>query len=430
MCVRSHRSAVQMTLAALSSLPVAAGAAAAAPAIPLCPGLTIVTAVSEQGGDYESIKTITEVTPAQVRLKYSAEIKNSDLLGNGPAVKKIELQRSMLTADLESATSYQQLYFTNSADTIPGTTGIGTSADVLRALKSGGETKFAISIGYDGLELTADRAKSPNYYSYLEQGTIKRVNGPATLPVLVNDTLVDLPVVRAEGDLVSDKVQFDFLDDPHNPLTLAFRIGVAAIKPLSPEWAQLCATITKTGQLPGALPGGTRCDRPNGGDRDALRVVKISFRCPVPGPANAQTPQAGGAGAGAGAGGGAGGGSRLEQQLAAQQKADVYSIYFSFNSDAIRPESEPTLQEIADILHRHPDWRLAVNGHTDGVGADQYNLALSNRRAAAVVAALTTRYAIDPKRLQYAGYGKSQPKDTNDTLEGRARNRRVELMRF
>jgi len=184
------------------------------------------------------------------------------------------------------------------------------------------------------------------------------------------------------------------------------------------------------GKSVGTLMGNVHCDTPNGGDRDVLKVVKIAYRCPVSAPA--------GSGGGGGTGGGqmpgslgaAAGGGDLETQLAKQQKVDIYSIYFSFNSDAIRDESAPTLKEIADIMTRHPDWRLAVNGHTDGIGADQYNLDLSKRRAAAVVRALVTRYHIGADRLKSAGFGKSQPKDTNDTLEGRARNRRVELMRF
>jgi len=119
----------------------------------------------------------------------------------------------------------------------------------------------------------------------------------------------------------------------------------------------------------------------------------------------------------------------IEQALADKKPVDIYSIYFAFNSDAIREESEPTLKEIAEVLRRHPDWRLQVNGHTDGVGSDQYNLDLSKRRAAAVKDTLVKRYGIDASRLTSAGFGKSQPKDSNDTLEGRARNRRVELVR-
>ncbi len=127
---------------------------------------------------------------------------------------------------------------------------------------------------------------------------------------------------------------------------------------------------------------------------------------------------------------GTGAGSRLEQALATTGKVDVYSIYFSFNSDVIREESEPTLKELEDIMRRHPDWKLAVNGHTDGIGTDQYNLDLSRRRAAAVKTALVTKHGIDAARFTTSGFGKSQPKDTNDTLEGRARNRRVELVRM
>jgi outer membrane protein OmpA-like peptidoglycan-associated protein len=126
------------------------------------------------------------------------------------------------------------------------------------------------------------------------------------------------------------------------------------------------------------------------------------------------------------ANGGAGG---LEQALEMSGKADVYSIYFSFNSELIRDESEPTLKEIADIMRRHPDWKLSVCGHTDAIGGDQANLDLSRRRAAAVKEALVARHEVVASRLTTAGFGKSQPKDTNDTLEGRARNRRVELVR-
>ena len=96
----------------------------------------------------------------------------------------------------------------------------------------------------------------------------------------------------------------------------------------------------------------------------------------------------------------------------------------------IREESEPTLEEIADLMRRHPEWKLSINGHTDNIASDAYNLDLSRRRAAATVNALTSRYGVDPSRLASAGSGESSPKDTNDTLEGRALNRRVELIRL
>ena len=87
------------------------------------------------------------------------------------------------------------------------------------------------------------------------------------------------------------------------------------------------------------------------------------------------------------------------------------------------------LSEIAQVLRTNPTWNLNVEGHTDSIGSDADNLDLSRRRSAAVKQALTTRYKIDLKGLQKSGYGESRPKDRHDTMEGRARNRRVELVK-
>ena len=82
------------------------------------------------------------------------------------------------------------------------------------------------------------------------------------------------------------------------------------------------------------------------------------------------------------------------------------------------------------MLKRHPDWKLKVEGHTDSISADDYNLKLSMRRATAVKDALVTRYGIAAARLTPDGLGETKPRATNDTLAGRARNRRVELVRM
>lgn len=119
----------------------------------------------------------------------------------------------------------------------------------------------------------------------------------------------------------------------------------------------------------------------------------------------------------------------LESRLAKDKQALVYGIYFKFNRADIRPVSEPVLKEIAGILRNNPDWKLTIVGHTDNVGRDAANLDLSRRRAQSVRAALVERYAIDGNRLTTGGFGASQPQAKNDTPEGRARNRRVELTR-
>ena len=107
----------------------------------------------------------------------------------------------------------------------------------------------------------------------------------------------------------------------------------------------------------------------------------------------------------------------------------VYDLYFDFNSETIREESEPTLREIAEVLRRNPDWQLSIEGHTDDVASDQYNLDLSARRAAAVKAALGSQFGIAGTRLTTAGFGESAPRIATTRVEGRARNRRVELVR-
>src|SRR6202012_1717481 len=119
----------------------------------------------------------------------------------------------------------------------------------------------------------------------------------------------------------------------------------------------------------------------------------------------------------------------LEKQLVEQKRAVTYGIYFDFNKDTLKPESEPVLKEIAQTMTDNPDWKLTVEGHTDNVGGDAYNLDLSKRRAAAVKQALVARYHVAPERLSTDGFGASRPVESNETLEGRARNRRVELTR-
>jgi OOP family OmpA-OmpF porin len=106
----------------------------------------------------------------------------------------------------------------------------------------------------------------------------------------------------------------------------------------------------------------------------------------------------------------------------------LYGIYFDTDKAVIKPESQPTLAEIAKLLNSQPDSRVFVVGHTDNQGAYEYNLDLSRRRAASVAAALTKSYKIAPGRLGTAGVGVLAPVATNATEDGRALNRRVELV--
>jgi outer membrane protein OmpA-like peptidoglycan-associated protein len=102
-------------------------------------------------------------------------------------------------------------------------------------------------------------------------------------------------------------------------------------------------------------------------------------------------------------------------------------IYFDFDKSTIKPESRPALEDAAKMLNENPTINVEIQGHTDSKGSDSYNLSLSDRRAASVVAYLVQNLGIDRSRLTSRGYGESMPIATNDTDAGRALNRRVEF---
>jgi outer membrane protein OmpA-like peptidoglycan-associated protein len=114
--------------------------------------------------------------------------------------------------------------------------------------------------------------------------------------------------------------------------------------------------------------------------------------------------------------------------LEASGEAILYGIYFDFDRDVLKPESEPVLRQLHEALQSNPDLVADIEGHTDAVGADAYNQDLSARRAAAVVAWLTEQ-GIAPDRLNAVGKGEAEPVASNDTADGRALNRRVEVRR-
>lgn len=354
--------------------------------IPLVPGLTVVTAiVMGDRGDGESVKQITAADGAAVSLTYSADVAVQDmgaLLGGGKPgeVRQVRGKRRVLRADLASAREYMQLFGEAAPEEIPGSTALGVSAAVLADLKSGGEAALTMRSGGIGASLgnVIGAFAGPEFAGVKEirdieeidkiRGRLRRVEATAVpVRVLVNGVPTDLPAVHARGDLGDHEADFYFLDDPANPLTLRFTLG-----------------------------------------DDRLQAVKISFPSADGGEKEA---------------------ARIEMALAERGRAEVYGIHFDFDSDVLRPESKPVLDEIAAALRQHADWSLSVEGHTDNIGSDAHNLELSRRRATAVKNALVKAYGFAEARLATTGFGRSRPKGTNETVEGRALNRRVELVR-
>jgi len=109
--------------------------------------------------------------------------------------------------------------------------------------------------------------------------------------------------------------------------------------------------------------------------------------------------------------------------------ASVYGIYFDTGKADVKPESEAALTEIAKLLQQNPQLKLHVVGHTDNVGNLASNMDLSQRRADAVAGALTSKHGVAAARLHAVGDGPTAPVASNDSEEGLAKNRRVELVK-
>lgn len=365
--------------------------------IPLRVGLRWVDAGTETlRGDFESIFVVDSVTDKEVHVKGSEEFPNlPSLPGTGGAkvqlAKKINCGRTVLRRDLEnSAEDHGYFCFQGHEDKFPGTTAFGFSTETFNDLRTSGQAPFtyhedpmkALFKSFkNAASGSGDASEFLNRVMGMAPGateppptppipcTLERVGaGDAAFPVMVNDKRVELPamhVVCKASDPDEDLLAY-VLDDADNPLWLAAQQKSEGI----------------------------------------FQVIRIYWTTESASPA-----------------------SQLEQQLQQQGRAKIYGIYFDFASDTLRPESQPVLKEIVQVMRDNPGWKLSIEGHTDNIGGDAYNLDLSRRRAAAVKRALVTQYRIDAERFSTAGFGASRPVATNDTLEGRALNRRVELVR-
>lgn len=385
------------------------------PRVPLRTGLTIVTALNEPTrGDYESIKRFIDVNDVTARLRYSAEVPDAGddnpfaaLLGGGrgqakpapkpgAATRKIDATRTVRRADLETAMDYRSFFGERMPETFPGSTAVGVSRKVLTNLKTKGESELrAPETGIAGAlgNLLSGMLGSRELDDVtMLAGTLQRVEStPQPFKVIVNDDPVELMAIHARGRLGQHDADFWILDDGDNPLALRWKVGDVHLQVIRLSYPETTLT-TRAANKPSSAPA----TADPGADR---------------GNAAAGTAE------------------RIKEDLAKEGRAVIYGIYFDFASDRIKEESEPVLAEIAEVLRENPTWNLNVEGHTDSIGGDSYNLDLSRRRSAAVKQALTSRHQIGVDRLQTSGFGASRPKDRNDTMEGRARNRRVELVK-
>ena len=116
--------------------------------------------------------------------------------------------------------------------------------------------------------------------------------------------------------------------------------------------------------------------------------------------------------------------------ISSQGRIALYGIYFDTDKAVVKPESDPTLAEISTLLKNDPKLRLLVVGHTDSTGDFDHNTVLSRQRAVAVAQVLAAKFGIAANRLRAEGVGMLAPAASNDSEDGRAKNRRVELVKL
>jgi OOP family OmpA-OmpF porin len=120
--------------------------------------------------------------------------------------------------------------------------------------------------------------------------------------------------------------------------------------------------------------------------------------------------------------------SEMAKAITETGRIALYGIFFDFNKADVKPDSKPTLEEMAKLLKQSRAMKVLVVGHTDNVGGFSSNMDLSQRRAAAVVNELAARHDVPEERMTPVGVSYSSPVASNKTDDGRAKNRRVELV--
>jgi outer membrane protein OmpA-like peptidoglycan-associated protein len=340
--------------------------------VPMLEGTVITTAWGVKYEDVESRMSLDSPTATSISQKNKTDAYKNDFGTESQAISSAD---TVCNADLASGATY----VTTTGITIPhlihGVTRLRLSEKSFNEIKTSGKTELRYTSFTDGVRVKP----------YSDGGLLTRVEPQdVPYPMIVNDQRVNLPAIHLAGKFESvgkdprpkkirpqeGAAEMYVIDDPLNPLVLLWKIK-------DPQYRA---------------------------GRFRIEVVKIEYKTAQPV-------------------------NTVEKQLTEQKRAVTYGIYFDFNKDTIKPESEAVLKEIVQAMTDNPGWKLTVEGHTDNIGADAYNLDLSKRRAAAVKQALVARYHIAADRLSTDGFGPSRPVDSNDTLEGRARNRRVELTR-
>ena len=240
-----------------------------------------------------------------------------------------------------------------------------------------------------------------------------------------NDTQLNLGIgaryfftcaMSANAELSNAHSTDDDYDDGMVLVGLAYSFGGNTCKKSEPAPAPVVAAAPADSDGDGVIDANDKCPGTPAGtpvnasgcelDSDGDGVVDSKDACP-----------------------GTSAGTKVDAKGCVPQKAVMESftlnITFPTNSDVITAQYQPEVKKVADFMNKHADVTVVIEGHTDSQGAEAYNQKLSQRRADSVRNSLVSKYGIAADRIKAVGYGEAKPIASNDTADGRAKNRRV-----
>lgn len=393
-------------------------------------GAVIVQTLAFEGGDRESVHRVREASDKGLHYVWAFE----EVHAAGDTLRS-ETRYLEGWADLVDAKRLRVFHSDKAPEAHPGYTMHALSRAVYRGVRAAKAESLQV-MALDKTETIGSKlgfgGGAPRPVRW--RGTVSLATpGTVPFPVLLNGRRVHLPSLHLRGDFTARQGRWQpqlwVLADSVYPLILKW-VGAHREEKNVLQTTRIDLPTAVVGLEafadPGTLPAG-------GGGGLLLGEAGLlpDGTAIVAGRGGAAAAGAAGGGTigGGGGGGGKGGARALEQALTASCRVELPGIYFAFNSARLEPASDRAIATIAEVLARHPEWKGMLEGHTDSVGSATANQKLSERRVEAVRARLVEAHKLDPARLRVSGHGAARPKEPNATIEGRARNRRVELVR-